>query len=350
MARAFLRRLALIPPTLLGITLVCFALLQVLPGDPASLRFEGEGASPAAVDESALARFRAEHLLDQPLWKRYLHFLGPFDLSERGPTWLGGSGESTFGGVLAGDLGRELLRPSVSIGDELVERLKITLPLSLVAALFIYGLALPMGAFLALARSSWLARALDAALFALYAVPGFWLALVLQASFGAGGLGWFGVVGLHGRDADPERTLEYALDTAAHVVLPLAAVIAPSLAYVARQMRSSVLGVLDSDFVLAARARGLSERELLLRHVLPNALTPLVTLAGQTLPWLVGGWVVIETVFEIPGMGKYAYDGLMRREYDVVAACVLLSALLTALGHLLSDLAQAWLDPRVRLG
>ncbi len=350
MARALLRRLALIPPTLLGITLVCFALLEVLPGDPASLRFEGEGASPATVDESALARFRAEHLLDQPLWKRYLHFLGPFDLSPQGPTWLGGKGESTFGGVLAGDLGHELLRPSVSIADELVERLKITLPLSLVAALVIYGLALPIGAFLALRRASWAARVLDGVLFAFYAVPGFWLALVLQATFGAGGLGWFGVVGLHGRDADPERGLEYALDTAAHAVLPLASVIAPSLAYVARQMRSSVLGVLDSDFVLAARARGLSEGALLVRHVLPNALTPLVTLAGQTLPWLVGGWVVIETVFELPGMGKYAYDGLMRREFGVVSACVLLSALFTALGHLLSDLAQAWLDPRVRLG
>lgn len=337
-------------PTLLGITLVTFALLQVLPGDPASLRFEGEGGNPTVVDAAAIERFRAEHLLDEPLWKRFVQFVGPFDLSTRGHAWFGGSGERPWGGLLVGDLGNELLRPSVSIGEELGRRLLVTVPLSLASAVLIFGLSIPLGVALAVRRGSSAERLATALLFALYAVPGFWLALLLQALFGGGGLGWAPVVGLHGRDADPSRSLEYALDAVAHSVLPIASVVAPSLAYVARQVRSSVLEVLNADFVLAARARGLSEREVLARHVVPNALTPIITLAGQTLPWLVGGWVVIETVFELPGMGKYAYDGLMRREYDVVAACVLLSALLTALGHLLSDLAQVWLDPRLRLG
>lgn len=337
-------------PTLLGITLVTFALLQVLPGDPASLRFEGEGGNLAVVDAAAIERFRAEHLLDEPLWKRFLQFVGPFDLSTRGHLWFGGNGERPWGGLLTGDLGNELLRPSVSIAAELGRRLAVTVPLSLAAALLIYAISIPLGVALAIRRGSRFDRLLTAALFALYAMPGFWLALLLQAVFGGGGLGWAPVVGLHGRDADASQPLAYALDALAHAVLPIAAVVAPSLAYVARQVRSSVLEVLDSDWVLAARARGLSERQVLVRHVVPNALTPIVTLAGQTLPWLVGGWVVIETVFELPGMGKYAYDGLMRREYDVVAACVLLSALFTAAGHLLSDLAQFRLDPRVRLG
>lgn len=350
MARLVLRRLLLAIPTLLGITLVTFALLRLLPGDPASLRFEGEGASPAAVDAAVLERFRAEHLLDAPLWQRYFHYLGPFDLSERGHAWFGGAGERPFGGLLVGDLGRELLRPSVSIAQELGQRLWITVPLSLAAALLIYALALPLGVALALRRGSNFERVVNTLLFALYATPTFWLALALQATLGGGGLGWAPVVGLHGREADPSRAFEYALDALAHSALPIASIVAPSLAYVARHVRSSVQNVLEADFVLAARARGASEREVIWRHVVPNALAPVVTLAGQTLPWLVGGWVVIETVFELPGMGKYAYDGLMRREYDVVAACVLLSALLTAAGHLASDLAQAWIDPRLRLG
>lgn len=349
LARAVLRRLLLLLPTLLGITLLTFALLHLLPGDGAALRFGGEGADPGAVDAAAFERFRAEHLLDAPLWRQYLDYLGPFDLSPRGHAWFGGSGEQPWGGLLAGDLGRELLRPSVGIAGELAQRLAITVPMSLAAAALIFGIGWPLGVLLAVRRGSAFARTLEVLLFALYALPTFWLGMALQSLLGGGGLGWLPVVGLHGRDADPAHGWHYALDTLAHAVLPLVALVAPSLAYVARQARSSVLEVLDADFVLCARARGSSERQVLWRHVVPNALTPLVTLVGQTLPWLVGGWVVIETVFELPGMGKYAYDGLMRREYGVVAACVLLSALLTALGHLASDLAQAWIDPRVRL-
>jgi len=349
LARAVLRRLSTLLPTLLGITLLTFALLHLLPGDGATLRFGGEGGDPATVDAAAFERFRAEHLLDAPLWRQYLNYLGPVDLTPRGHVWCGGSGEHPWGGLLVGELGHELLRPSVAIAGELAQRLSITVPMSLAAAALIFGIGWPLGVLLAVRRGTALARALDLVLFTLYALPTFWLGMALQSLLGGGGLGWFPVVGLHGRDADPADSLHYALDTLAHAVLPLAALVAPSLAYVARQARSSVLEVLEADFVLCARARGVSERNVLWRHVVPNALTPLVTLVGQILPWLVGGWVVVETVFELPGMGKYAYDGLMRREYGVVAACVLLAGVLTALGHLLSDLAQAWLDPRVRL-
>lgn len=349
MTRVVTKRLLLAIPTLLGITLLTFALLRVLPGDPASVRFGADG-NPAAVDPRALEQFRAEHLLDRPLWVQYLDYLGPFDLSARGHRWFGGSGATPWGGLLAGELGRELLRPSVEIADELGARLWVTVPLSLAAAAVIYLLAVPLGLAMALRRGSLFDRAASGLTFACYAAPTFWIALALQAAFGGGGLGWAPVVGLHGRDADPADGWAYALDALAHSVLPIVSIAAPSLAYVARQVRSSALNVLDADFVLAARARGASERELVMRHIAPNSLAPVITLAGQTLPWLVGGWVVIETVFELPGMGKYAYDGLMSREYDVVAACVLLSALLTAAGHLASDLAHSWLDPRLRLG
>jgi peptide/nickel transport system permease protein len=133
-----------------------------------------------------------------------------------------------------------------------------------------------------------------------------------------------------------------------HSVLPIVCMSYGALAYVSRQMRTAVLETVRQDYVLAARARGLPERAVVLRHVVRNSLLPALTLVGQVLPWLVGGSLIVETVFEIPGMGKYAFDSLERREYDAVAACVLVSGALTLAGLALSDFLYARFDPRLR--
>jgi peptide/nickel transport system permease protein len=137
-------------------------------------------------------------------------------------------------------------------------------------------------------------------------------------------------------------------DTAKHALLPIVCLSYGGLAYVSRQMRTAVLETVRQDYVRAARAKGIPERVVILRHVVRNSLLPQITLVGQVLPAIVGGSVIVETVFQIPGMGKYAYDSLLAREYDAVTGCVLVAAVMTLAGLFLADLLYAWVDPRIR--
>lgn len=344
--RTLLLRFVRVAATLLGLVAVAFVLLRLAPGDPAALRFASAESGEAGAAAEALERFRAEHLLDRPLPVQFLHYVGPFDLGPEGHGLFGGSGARPWGGLLAGDLGREYLRPDVEIAHELVRRLSVTVPLALLSALLAYALALPLGVLQGLRRGSALDGWSRALALLAYSAPVFWVALLLQELFGPAGLDWLPILGLRSRAA---ANAEF-LDLAAHLVLPIACMSFASIATIARQMRAATAEVASSDFVLAARARGLPERAVVWRHVVRNALVPACTMVGQVLPWLVGGSVLVETVFEIPGMGKYAFDSLQRREYDAVAACVLVTGVMTLAGLSLSDFLQARLDPRVRDG
>jgi peptide/nickel transport system permease protein len=333
-------------PTLLGISVLCFALLRLAPGDPALVKAGALGQGDAS---ELIERFRREHLLDRGLAVQYLHYLGPFDWSPSGHRWLGGDGSHPWNGLLVGDLGREYLRPSVTVAGELGRRLAVTVPLSGTAILICFLLAIPLGIHGALRRGAPLEHAVTALVFALYALPVFWAALLLQMAFGATGLGWLPVLGLSSPDAAELGPLERALDVLRHALLPLVCLSYGGLAYISRQMRAGVLDALAADFVRAARAKGLAERQVVRRHVLPNSLLPLSTLVGQVLPLMVGGSILVETVFDIPGMGRYAYESLLNREYDAVMGTVLCSALMTLAGFLVSDVLYALVDPRVRL-
>lgn len=352
MPGTFLRRLLLLPPTLVGITLVVFLAVHAAPGDPAELRpggVQGEETPGAALD-AAWAEFRERHLLDRSLVRQYLHFLGPFDLSPRGHAWFGGSGADPWHGLLALDLGGELHRPAVGVLGELARRLRVTVPLSACAVLVAYGLAIPLGLWSCRRRGTRADGALALVLFGLHALPTFWLALMLVLLFGAAGLDWLPTLGLASRGAEAWSLPARVLDLALHALLPVTTLALGSLAYLARQMRAGLLEALPAGFVLAARAKGLSERQALLRHALPNALLPILTIAAAVLPALVGGSIVVETIFDLPGVGRYAYEGLVYRDYSVVLATATLSAALTLVGLWLSDLACARLDPRIRHG
>jgi len=335
-------------PTLLGISLVTFALVRLAPGDPGSVRFGGESAGAQADSAQFLREFRRAHLFDQPLWKQYLHYLGPFHLGPEGHTWFGGDGRRPWHGLLAGDLGREYLRPSVSVAGEIGRRLRVTLPLALAAAVLAYLVAIPLGIWSAVKRGTAFDATVAALLFVLYALPTFWAALLLQLGFGASGLGWLPVIGMRDKDAAALGAGASALDLARHALLPIACLAYGGLAYLSRQMRAGMLEAIGQDYVRTARAKGLSERAVILKHALRNSLIPVLTLFGQVLPLLVGGSIVVETVFDLPGMGKYAYDGLVNREYDVVLGTVLVSALMTLVGFLVSDVLYALVDPRIR--
>ena len=335
-----LRRLAWFVPTLLGITFLSFALIQLVPGDPAELTLAGT-TGQAEVSAEGLARFRRAYLLDQPLWKQYLHYLGPFDLSSEGHAWFGGTGARPWGGLLTGDLKNELHRPHVRVADELRERLKVTVPLSFAALALGYLVALPLGILAAVRAGTLADRASVVAVLALYCVPTFWACLLLQLVFGATGLGWLPVIGLAGAGASLG-------DVVRHACLPVACLAYGSFAYLSRQMRAGLIETLSSDYVRTARAKGLPERLVIGKHALRNALLPVATHFASVFPALIGGAVIVETIFDLPGVGRYAYEGLQQRDYFVVMATTTLSGVMTCLGILVSDLLTALLDPRIR--
>jgi peptide/nickel transport system permease protein len=334
-------------PTLCGITLVVFVAMHAAPGDPASIRFESSEAS-GPITGAERDRFRAEHLLDQPLWKQYLHALGPFSLARDGHRWFGGSGDRPWHGLFALSFGREIHRPDVSVSDEIGRRLAVTLPLSLASIVLSYLIAIPIGVRAAVRRGSRGERATTAALFALYSIPTFWGGLMAILLFGAAGLGWLPVIGLHDKEASTFGPARYALDTLAHCVLPVATLTYGGVAYLARQMRSSMIEALSQEHILAARAKGLSERSIVWKHALRNSALPVITLFAAAFPLLIGGSVVVETVFGLSGMGSYAYEGVLSRDYDVVMATTMLSAVMTLVGVLVSDVLYALCDPRIR--
>jgi len=345
------RRFLWMVPTLFGVSVIVFLLLRLAPGDPAELVSGDPGMQTVTEDASeALARFRARHLLDQPLWKQYLHYLGPFDLGPQGHRWLGGDGTRPWHGLLAGDLGTEFRRPTVPISHELGRRLAVTLPITLLAVLLSYLVAVPLGVLSAVRRGTALDVGSTLLLFVLYAIPVFWGGLLLQLAFGATGLRWLPVLGLHGPEAAELEGIAWWRDFAAHLVLPVVCYTYGSFAYLSRQMRASVLEAIGQDYVRTARAKGLTERAVVLKHVLRNSLIPVLTLFASVLPTLIGGSVIVEVVFDVPGMGRWAWEALQRREYDVIMATVLFASLSTMVGVLLSDLAYAWADPRIRHG
>jgi peptide/nickel transport system permease protein len=173
---------------------------------------------------------------------------------------------------------------------------------------------------------------------------------VLVLVFGAAGLGWLPVLGLHSAGADELGWLAWTLDLLAHSILPVLALALGSLAYLARQVRASMLDVLSREYVITARSKGLPERVVLWRHALRNALLPAITLAALILPALVGGSVIVETIFGLPGMGRYAYEAMLERDYAVIQAVTALSSLVTLVALLVADLLYALADPRIRHG
>lgn len=349
LGRHVLRRLALMVPALLGITLVVFLAMHAAPGDPA-LAATGLDANPGVDALARAERVRAENLLDASLARQYLHFLGPFDLSPAGHAWFGGSGERPWHGLLALDFGRELAHPEVSVASEIGKRLCVTAPLGLAALLLTFLVAVPLGTWAAARAGTRRERAVALATFLLDATPTFWLGLVLVLVFGATGLGWLPVVGLHSERFDSMGPFERAIDVVRHALLPVLTLALASAAYVSRQVRAGVLGTLREDYVRAARAKGLRERDVVVRHALRNALLPILTLFGAVLPVVVTGSIVVETVFAIEGVGRYAYEGILARDVNVVLGVTLTSALVTLIGILLADLAYAVADPRIRHG
>lgn len=250
-----------------------------------------------------------------------------------------------IGRALRGDLGRD--RDGRAITSEIARRLGVTMPLAAAALLLAFGLSLPAGACLAARRAAGRGAALERALLALHAAPGFWLALLLLALFaGSGPLGflpgsWSSVEAPVGALARARHALERA-------ALPVLALALPAWAYLARQRSAALRLALEAPFARAARARGLGERELRRRHAAPHARFAVLALLGAAFPALVSGSLVVETVFEVPGLGRYAYEGLLARDLPRVLALTALAGIATWLGLELAEAGLRRADPRRR--
>ena len=306
------RRLGALLLTLLLVSALIFLIMDVLPGDPASIML-GTSASPETLNA-----LRRELGLDQPLIWRYLQWLG---------------------GVVTGDLGRSYTY-DVPVAGLILERLAVTLPLAIMAILLSIAIAIPLGVASAFRRNTAVDH-LGGVLSQLFiAVPGFWVGLLLVMTFSVT-LGWMPSGGFPGWQ-------EGILPGFKALLLPAIALGLPQAGVLTRVTRSAVLEVMHDDFVRTARAKGLTRRAALWRHAVPNALVPVITILGLQFTFLIAGAVLVENVFSLPGLGRLALQALSQRDVIVLQDVVLFFAALVILVNFLVDLSYLWLDPRLR--
>lgn len=306
-----LRRLAGTLPTLLVVSAVIFLLLRLVPGDPAAL-IVGDLASG-----EELARVRAEMGLDRPLPAQYL-------------IWLGH--------VIQGDLGTSFMTGE-DVMDALWHRFGVTVQVVVPAFLLSALAAIPLGLMAARHADRGADRVIVLGATILVSVPSFWMGLLLILLFGVQ-LGWLPTLGF-------VSIADNAGEWVQHVVLPVAALVCVETAILTRMVRSSALEVMGQDYVAYARAKGLPEGLILRRHVARNALAPAVTLLGLILGSLLSGTAAIETVFGIPGLGRFLVEAIYARDYPVIQGTLLFVVLVYALVNLGVDLLYPLLDPRV---
>jgi peptide/nickel transport system permease protein len=226
-------------------------------------------------------------------------------------------------------------------------KLFITFMLNLLEMVIIFLIAIPIGISSATHQNTLYDKVTTVSVFVGFAIPSFWLALLLMMLFGVY-LDWLPVSGLKSMNYDSLSLAGKLLDRARHLVLPVFVASFGGLAGLSRYMRSSMLDVIRQDYVTVARAKGLPENQVIYRHAFRNALLPLITLLGLSVPGLIGGSVIFENIFGIPGMGQLFYNGVMARDYPLIMGILTIGAILTLLGNLLADIGYMLADPRIR--
>jgi peptide/nickel transport system permease protein len=318
------KRLLLMIPMILGITLISFIVIHLAPGTPVDLQTT---MNPKASLE-AQKRLQELYGLDKPLLVQYRD-------------WLKRLARLDFGFSFSPDR-----RP---VWDKIKERIGVTLGLNLLSLLIILAVAVPLGVLAAYRAHSWFDKGTTLLVFFGFAMPSFWLALLLIMFFGVY-LDWVPISGLHSMDYRNFTLWQKLQDLAAHVTLPVLGAAFLGLAGMSRYMRGSMLEVIRQDYITTARAKGLPEATVIFKHALRNALLPVITMLGLSLPGLIGGSVIFETIFAIPGMGQLLWGAVMARDYPVVMGELVIVAVLTLLGNLLADVSYALADPRIRTG
>lgn len=320
MLRFLVRRLVFLIPVLFIISVLSFGLLVSMPGDPLDMVALGD----PNITQADIQRLKRLYGVDEPFPVRYVKWMAQ---------------------LAQGNLGysRTYKIPVVELVTPRIQNTLILAGLSLVLSLVI---AIPLGIFSAVRPYSLGDYAATSFAFFGYAVPAFWLGLMLMILF-AVNLNWLPAGGIVGTDVAP-GFVNALLDRLKHLILPVVVLSLGSLATWARYMRSSLLEVIHMEYIQTARAKGLRERAILYRHALRNALIPMATLFANTIPILLGGSVIVETVFSYPGMGKLLYDSVLENDFSVSMAILMFLAILVVLFNLFADLSYGVLDPRIR--
>lgn len=313
MTRYIVQRLLLTVPVVFGVSVIVFLVLHLTPGDPAIMML-GTEATP-----ERLAGLRRELGLDEPLYVQYVHWLGR---------------------VVRGDLGRSFTMKE-PVFDLAIDRFKNTLLLTLTGLAFSTSVGIAAGVIAAIRQNTWLDRATTMLSLFGVSMPVFWLGIMFILLF-AVGLRWFPSAGMR------SNTGGGVLDVLHHLVLPALAIGLASVGTVARFTRSSMLEAISQDYVRTARAKGLAEPTVHLRHTLKNALIPVMTIVGLQLGYLLGGAVLTEVIFAWPGLGRLMLEAILARDFPVIQGSVLLIALVFVLVNLAVDLLYAYVDPRIR--
>lgn len=322
----FLRRLLLMVPTLFGITVVTFGVMQLAPGEPAVIQqMQESGMTGSTVDLSRnVERFRKMYHLDRPVLVQYGYWLGR---------------------LLRLDFGDSLIdqRPVIA---RIRARIWNTLQINLIAFAISWALAVPLGIASAVWRRSAFDNVSTLVVFVLYSLPTFWVALLLIMLFGVH-LGWLPFYGKESFGMEHASWMAWTWDRLQHMTLIVVCLTYPSLAALSRYARGAMLDVYNQDYVRTARAKGLPEGVVVLKHALRASLLPLVTLFGFLLPALIGGSVILEYIFSWPGLGALYFNAILQRDYPLVMGLSFISAVLVLIGNLLADVLYAVVDPRI---
>jgi peptide/nickel transport system permease protein len=246
------------------------------------------------------------------------------------------------------DFGESFSQDRRPVWDKIKERMPITIFINALAILFIFLIAIPLGVSSAIRQNSLYDKLTTVGVFIGFATPAFWLALLLQLFLGVY-LGWFPISGIHSLGYENLPLVQKILDTVQHLTLPIFISVFGGLAGLSRYMRSQMLEVIRQEYILTARAKGLPEKKVIYKHALKNALLPVITILGLSIPGLLGGSIIIETIFAIPGMGQLSYMAVMTRDYPLIMALLVIDAILVLIGNLLADIGYALVDPRIRV-
>jgi peptide/nickel transport system permease protein len=322
--RYLLKRMFFMVPMLFGITLISFAVIHLAPGEPDIV---GSEMNPKVTKE-VRERIRSIYGLDKPLYVQY---------------WM------WFKRIMRLDFGISFAPDRRPVIDKIKERLPVTISINLLSMALIFLIGIPIGIYCAQHKDSMGDKLLTSFVFAGYAMPTFWLALLLMMFFGVY-LELLPISGLKSFNYSEFSPLEKLGDLASHLILPVGISALGGLAGISRYMKSSLLEVLSQEYIMTARAKGLPERMVIRKHALRNALLPVITILGFSVPGLIGGSVIFESIFSIPGMGQLFYMSVMARDYPTIMGILVMGAFLTLIGNLLADIMYAVADPRIRIG
>ncbi|MBE9550462.1 MAG: ABC transporter permease [Proteobacteria bacterium] len=317
MIKYLIRRLLQNIPILFGITLISFFIIHLAPGSPIGLTLNPK-ASPKIIEQ-----MEKNYDLDKPIVVQYVLWVKK---------------------LCTGDL--HSFKDGKPVLEKIAERIPATLLLNVVAMVIIFSVAIPLGVFSATRRYSWFDNLTTFGAYLGISIPSFWLAYLLILAT----VKCFGhpILGMRSFGMEESGVIAFVLDHLWHLMLPSLILAVGGIAAISRYMRSSMLEVIQQDYIRTARAKGIPEDDVYYRHALRNALLPIVTIFGFLVPSLISGSVIIETVFAWPGIGRLAYQAVLSRDYSLVMTILTLSSALTLIGNMLADVLYGVVDPRIR--